>query len=678
VAANSLNPLSVFLLEVALDPQSRATIGLSDETLCKLGLAPRPACPFDPTGNPFLIQGVDYDLSLAPDIGAGGETIQLVPLKALNTLTVQQFTPGALNGYLMILTDGIANTDGTAAVPDTTYNQIKQGYQAGIIQLPPAGTPLPPDITTEELLALFIAAHLAVVDALDAAGAPVTVDDVVVTASFSPQDGTTVLQTVTSLDALSNRPSQIGQALLPVDVPIDGGVIPAGTPVTTGLLKAAFGFPPEAIRNNGNIYLGGVNIPYFQEAPTDASGGYNVLTSKWVAEAGKNVLGDPDSTVVCRWNPLAIQREDITIPLIMAIPNGNSAWVQATQDQGFPVPLPTGWPVVIYQPGFSRNRADIILVAEPWLDQGYAVITIDLPFHGITVTDPSESLLALLRVPGTTERTFDLDLRNNEDFTDLTPDGIIDDSSINFLSPLPDGLLTFRDNLREAVTSILSLTRSVGVMDIDANPGSTDFDASQIHLVAHSGGAIVASAIPALSDDYTTISLATPGAGLVNLLATSDVETGFGFIFAALKVGLLQRGILPNSSTYNNYLRDMQNILNAGDPISYLAKAWSNPVPIYGNLVNTDITVIPAVSLQVFNGLGMPQITTPGPNLASRGYTRILDGIHGSFISLVPVPAATIEMQTEVAVFLGGSAPNNIPPNGQVILISDPSIVETN
>jgi hypothetical protein len=681
VSAASLNPLSVFVLEVALDPATRGVIGLSDATLCKLGLAPQPACPAEifGTGNPFLIQGVDYDLSLAPDIDAGGETIQLVPLKALNTLTVQQFTPGALNGYLMILTDRITNTGGTAAVPDTTYNQIKQGYQAGIIQLPPAGTPLPPDITQDELLALFIAAHLAVVDALNTAGAPVSVDNVVVTASFSPQDGTTVLQTATSLDVLDNRPAQIAQALLPVDVPLPGGgTLPAGTPVTTGLLRTAGGFPPEASKDNGNIYLGGISIPYFQETPTDESGGYNVLTSKWVAEAGQNVLGDPDSTVISRWNPVPVQRADITIPLIMSIPNGNSAWVQAAEGQGFPVPLPTGWPVVVYQPGFTRNRADHVLVAEPWLDQGYAVITIDLPYHGITVTDPAESLTALLRVPGTTERTFDLDLRNNEDFTDLTPDGIIDNSSDNFLSPEPTGLLTWRDNLREALVTLNSLFRSVGVMDIDANPGSTDFDASQIHFVGHSGGAIIGAALPALTDGLVTINLATPGAGLVNLISASDVEDGFGFIFAALKAGLLQQGVLPNSTTYNNYLRDMQNILNAGDPISYLAKGRTNPVPVFGTIVNTDITVVPAVSLVVFDGLDMPQIATPGLTLTSRGYTRMLDGIHGSFISPTPVPAATIEMQTEVALFLGGNPVAGIPPNGQAIVISDTSITETN
>ena len=94
-------------------------------------------------------------------------------------------------------------------------------------------------------------------------------------------------------------------------------------------------------------------------------------------------------------------------------------------------------------------------------------------------------------------------------------------------------------------------------------------------------------------------------------------------------------------------------------------------------LSHTDITVTPSASLRVFDGLGIPQITTPGVNVTSRGFTRILDGDHGSFISPAANLAATVEMQTEVAVFLGGNPLAQIPPNGQVILIANPDIVET-
>jgi pimeloyl-ACP methyl ester carboxylesterase len=680
VAPASLNPLSVFLLEVALDPElKRAVVGLSDATLCKLGIPPPAACPAEifGAGSPFLEQGVDYALSVAPDVDAGGQTIQLDLLKPLNPYTEQQLTPGMINGYLLIVTDGVTNTTGSAAKPDALYDQIKQSYLAGLIEIPPPGTELPP-LSPEELLPLYIATHLETISALSTAGAPVAVEDVVVTASFSPQDTTTVLQKTLELDIIDNRPSQIAQALLPVDVPIPGGpVLPAGTPVTTGLLKSAVGLPPEAISDNGNIYLGGINIPYFQEPPSEESGGYNVLTSHWVAEAGQNALGDAESTVISRWNPIAVKQADITIPLIMAIPNDNSAWVQGAKAQGFPVPLPTGWPVVIYQPGFTRNRADMVLVAEPWLDQGYAVISIDLPFHGITVTDPAESLLALLRVPGTTERTFDLDLRNNEDVSDLTPDGIIDESADNFINPAPGGLLTNRDNNRQAAVTILTLRRSIGVMDIDANPDNTDFDTSQAHFVGHSGGGILGGVALATCGDCASISLISGGAGLIKLLEDSDIEDGFGFILDNLKKGLAQQGIVPDSSTYNNYLRDFQHVWNEGDPIGYVHLARQSATPVFGSLVNTDIVVTPSASLRLFEGIGLTQVKTPGVNFESKGYTRITEGDHGTYISPAASVAATVEMQTEAAVFLGGNALAGLPPNGQVILISNPAVVET-
>jgi hypothetical protein len=238
VAPASLRPDTVFFLEVALDPATKAVVGLADATICKIRPDLAATCAGlglpGPTGNPFLVQGVDYAVSVAPDVDAGGQTVQLVPLKPLNPIRNNALTPGSHNGYLAILTSGISDTAGTPAQPDATYAQIRGAYQAGLIPLPP-----PPGLPADQLLAVFIATHLAVVDGLAAAGAPVSVGNVVLTASFTPQDTTTVMQTVSELEILGNRPSQLAQAILPADF----GAIPAGTPVTTGLLKAAVGFP---------------------------------------------------------------------------------------------------------------------------------------------------------------------------------------------------------------------------------------------------------------------------------------------------------------------------------------------------------------------------------------------------------------------------------------------------
>jgi len=674
VDAASLTPASVFLLEVAIDPATKGVVGLSDASLCKLAAAPPAACAaigIPATGTPFLQQGVDYEVGVAPDVDAGGQTIQLKLLRPLNSNRDNNFTPGTQNGYLLFLTDGITDTDGTPAAPDLTYAQIRAGFISGAIQLPDPEVGLPPGLSTEQLLGIFVAAHLAVGETLG-----INPGDVVATASFTTQDTTAVLETVAELEILDDRPSQIVQALLPADLPLPGGgAVPAGTPVTTGLLRGAAGLPPEANRDNGNIYVGGINIPYFQETPDEV--GSNVLTSKWVAEAGQNLLGDEASTIITRWNAVPVKRADVTIPVMIALPNENSAWVQFAQSQGIPTPLPTGWPVVIYQHGFTRNRTDMVLVAEPWLDQGYAVIAIDLPLHGVTATDPAVSPLALLRVPGTVERTFDVDLRDNANPASTVPDGIIDDSGTNYLQVAPDALLTTRDNNREAVVGVLALRSSLDVMELDGNAETTDLDTSQVHFVGHSGGAILGGVVAAACGDCASVSLVSGGAGLIELLDESDVQNGFGFFLAGLRQSLAAAGFTPFGSAYNNLLRDMQHVWNEGDPIGYLEAGRNSATPIFGSLVNTDVVVTPAASLRLFEGLGLQQVTTPGPNLTSRGYTRITEGDHGSFISPAASIPATVELQTEVAVFLGGNPAAGLPANGQVILIADPTVVET-
>jgi hypothetical protein len=677
VAPASLNPGSVFLIEVALDPATRAVIGLSDTTVCKITVTLIETCTalglptvIDSQGNPFLVQGTDYALSVAPDVDAGGQTIQLVPLKPLNPFTPQQFTQNAINGYLVIITDRVTRTDGQPAAPDTTYAQIRGAYQAGLIPLPP-----PPGLPPEQLLGVFVATHLAVVDALSAAGAPLAVSNVVATASFSTQDTTAVLQAAADLEILSNRPSQITQALLPFDLPLPGGgVLPAGSPVTTGLVRSLIGLPAEANLNNGNAYVGGINLPYFQELPNPEVGNRNVLSSRWQAAAGANILGDPTSTVISRWNPVPVKRADVTVPIIVVTPNENSATWKARAAFGLPNPPPQGWPVVIHQHGVTRDRTEIFLVAEAFLDNGFAVVSIDMPFHGVTATDPAVSPTALFRVPGTTERTFDLDLRNNANPGDLTPDGIIDASFTNFLNPAPPGPITARDNFREAVVSLLALRRSLVDMDLDGNPETTDLDASRVAFSGHSGGGILGALLLAVSDEFSAAVLPNAGAGWAGITQESQ---GFAPIYQGLRAGLQQAGFTPDGAVFNNYMRDYQHILNEADPIAYGRQAAQGPVPILFMMVNGDLTVPNSANLRFADVLGLPQITTPGANFTSRGYTRLTEGAHSSYLAPVASVDAWIEMITQASVFVGGFAPAGIPGDGQVILISNPNVVET-
>jgi hypothetical protein len=99
-------------------------------------------------------------------------------------------------------------------------------------------------------------------------------------------------------------------------------------------------------------------------------------------------------------------------------------------------------------------------------------------------------------------------------------------------------------------------------------------------------------------------------------------------------------------------------------------------VPILYMMTNGDTTVPNAANERLAAVLDLPQITTPGVNFASRGYTRLTEGNHSSFLAPIASVAATIEMQTQMAVFIGGVPPLGLPGDGQVILISDPTVVE--
>src|SRR5438552_15456983 len=115
-----------------------------------------------------------------------------------------------------------------------------------------------------------------------------------------------------------------------------------------------------------------------------------------------------------RFNPLpATTVTHLMIPVLVTVPNANSAYAQA----GGPIPPPGGWPVTIFQHGITRSREDMFGIADSFADSGSVVVAIDLPLHGVTnnTSDPlyaagANPLYAGLGLPagGSIERTFDL------------------------------------------------------------------------------------------------------------------------------------------------------------------------------------------------------------------------------------------------------------------------------
>jgi pimeloyl-ACP methyl ester carboxylesterase len=670
----SLTPASVFLIEVAIDPASKAVVQLSDDTICKIRPDLAANCAAlglsSATGNPFLVQGVDYEVSVASDIDAGGQTIQLKPLRPLNSNRANVFNQGTENGYLLILTNGISDMDGNPAQADATYAQIRGGYLSGAIQLPPPGSPLPPGLTTEQLLGLFVSTHLAVAEAI---GLPVA--NIVVTSSFTTQDTTTVLETVA--DMAAPGPSMIQQVLTPVNLPDgQGGAIPAGTPVTTALVLGLQGIDASTIPGEGDVYAGALTVPYYlapavpppEGTPGCATAQVLSTCAPWVA-ASESPL-DGSSRVLNKYNPVPQKRADMPIPVLITIPNAGSA---------NNVKPAEGWPVVIFQHGITTNRMLTFALTEPLNNAGYAVMAIDLPLHGVPhpevdfANTSAEELgqilantpLALLRVPGVPERTFDLDLNG---------DGIIDSSGAHFIQL--SNALVLRDNMRQGTSDLITLMRTIPTMDIDGDE-QPDFDGSRIHIIGMSLGSMIVTNTLAVDDTVVTASLGMPG-GVLSDWALDSFSFG-----PPIEEGLQARGLVPNTSLYNNFIRDAQSLVDAADPISHARRA-ATVVPIHFIQADGDASVTNSASnrlaaemkragLQDYDYESAPEvapglraIVDPG-GLTAR--VCFVGGSHGSQVSRGSTnesATVTAEIQAQQLVFAAGSPP--FPGNGQTLV----------
>jgi pimeloyl-ACP methyl ester carboxylesterase len=382
------------------------------------------------------------------------------------------------------------------------------------------------------------------------------------------------------------------------------------------------------------------------------------------------------------------------IPVLVTIPNDNTDYAAA--NGGTAVKPAAGWPVVIFQHGITTNRLLTFALTEPLNNAGYAVIAIDLPLHGIpypeidfeTITPEELGAIltntptALLRVPGVPERTFDLDVNG---------DGTIDSSGAHFIQ-LSNALVS-RDNLRQATSDLATLMRSIPTMDVDGD-AAPDFDGSRIHVVGMSLGSMVVANTLAVDDTAVTASLGMPGGVLSDLLLDSF---SFGPVIEA---GLQGNGLVPNTSLYNNFIRDLQTLVDAADTINHGRRA-AGTVPIHFIQADGDATVPNSASnrlasemkraglvdygyedgVEIIPGSGVRAVIDPA-GLKAR--VCFVGGSHGSQVdpgSTVASRTITGEIQAQQLVFAGNPF-SGLPQFGQTLLFGatilsggDPAVV---
>lgn len=391
------------------------------------------------------------------------------------------------------------------------------------------------------------------------------------------------------------------------------------------------GLPPIA-----NVYVGTLAIPYYHNPAAP-------LTGSWRGAPFTAVPGAATTTHLSRFNPVPVVQTNPNIPLFVTVPN-------ALSGQAKPA---AGWPVVIFQHGLRGNRTQSAAIAASYAAQGFVVAAIDIPLHGIT--DVASPLYM-----GAIERTFNLDLVNNATGAPGA-DGVIDASGTHIINLT--SLLTSRDNLRQAAADIAQLTRSLPALDLDGDTVS-DIDASRIHYSGISLGGIVGTVANALPIATRSAYLNVPGGGIAGLLRESAA------LSPSVNAGLAAAGLSPGTTLYEQFFRDAQTVVDAGDPLNYIAAAVAARPTLLTQVVN-DVVVPNTATQRLVTAVSCLRASAAGPNAVAAGNSRwvhFLSGSHGSLLDPTASIAVTTEMQTH-AVSLAASG-------GAAFIIANPALLQ--
>jgi hypothetical protein len=550
-----------------------------------------------------------------------------------------------LTSYLVVVTNGVTDGAGNDATPDQTYFLTKR--TAPLCVGGQSTDPLLPTSTACALepLRLLTNSHLA---AASARGIPAD-------------------RVVLSWVGTTQSTSQVLQANASRVTPAATQIVPTG--LNLGSLGA--GLPPIA-----DIFIGTVTLPYFLDAPARNAAApaqaAAVLQSFWRAAPGAfvppfNGLGlDSTSTNVTFANPFAVNQGSQTVPLVLTVPNAASGRTRPA----------AGWPIVIFGHGLTRNRTDAFAVAATYASQGFAVIAIDQPLHGIAPGQPfniaSTPFGAVAR-----ERTFDVDLiRNNGQpcptGQPICPDGIPDTSGAHIINL--GSLRTSRDNLRQAQMDLITLARTVPRIDFNGDT-VTDFDGSRIAYTGQSLGGIVGVPFLAIESSVNTGFLSVPGGGIAQLLNGSPT---FG---PQIRAGLAANGIQAGTPDFDQFLLITQTVVDSADPVNFGFATQTDRMLMHlvvggGSVLPDQVVPINVPGAPLSGGdplarvLGLSAVTASTSNAAGvRGVTRFIQGDHGSLLSPTASAAATTEMQGQMASF--------VVSNGTAVQVQNTSVIRT-
>ena len=548
-----------------------------------------------------LIPWVDYLAVAATD-----SILAIIPLKPLPEYS----------SFMAVLTNDINDIDGNDATPDRFYNFGKQ-RTPWIDETGHSTSPLFDDAT-----AAGIEGFRQIVQSMELNAASVGINPADIILSWTVQT-----QSITPTLSLLRSIAQPGLVLA----------------APTGLNTAAVGGFGLA-----DIVIGVITLPYYSGIPS-AVNPIAPLSDIWRAPPGAYIppfdqFGlDPTSTNITVANPFPVLTGMQTVPFIMAVPNANSGMSKPAE----------GWPVIIYVHGITRNRTDMLRLADAAASVGHVIIAMDHPLHGV-VPDVAPELAPFYIentpfAPIANERTFDADYWNNTTGAP-GPDGITDPSGTSFFNLA--NLLAVRDNQRQSQADLSILAMSLQNISVDGD-ATPDLNAFNVGVLAHSLGVFIAVPFLAVEPIVSRAYLNAGGA-----VGIRTIEAGFFGI--QIRAALAAAGILPGTPAFEQFLTVAQTVFDPTDPAGWAAEAAMKMPILHNQVVNDNVVpnFVPGSPMggnEGLNGImGLQSYSTTQVNPDGlRAVARFLEpAVHSSLLLPESSPAATVEMQTQMASFL--------------------------
>lgn len=508
---------------------------------------------------------------------------------------------GEKRQLLAIVTNGIESTVGDPLAADYQFGLIKETLGA---DLSGDCATIADEFANRADGQNMVAICQAVAQQLGAAGAlGYSPANVSAAWTFSTQSITDSLDAVAG--TVEDRTAVIQQARNPEN----------GDPITTQTLlgQASPGF--------GNVWVGYIELPYYLDSSEPRSG-------FWQAQGGMPIT---------RYTPVPEATETVEVPLFVTVPNDTARNAQGCEDS---VPQ-DGHPVVMFQHGIRGNRTQAAAIADAFACRGFAVVAIDHPLHGV--------------VPADQNPLIDMD-RERHFFLDVDGDGTVDDSGEHYINLT--SLLTSRDNLRQSVADLLNLSATVSgtivTADAQGNPtGTLNINGANKHFVGHSLGGIAGASFVGFDDSVVSATLGMPGGNFTDLLRDSD---SFG---PQINAGLQQinPGLVPGTRLYNDFFRQAQTVIDAGDPANYGEETGDSNILMFQ--VSGDSVVPNSATAYLADAHDIEATETGGVDpTGNSALVRYTEGGHGSLLDPSASPEVTAAMRCQMVTYAesGGTA----------------------